>query len=254
MILTTENYHSREANKAYFSVSQIKSFRKCEAAALAELNGEYEREKTSALLVGSYVDAHFSGQLDLFRAKHPQIFTRQGELKSDYRNAEEIVARIERDPLMMKYLSGEQQVIKTGTLFGHPFRIMMDSYHPGKAIVDLKIMKDFKGVYSPECGRQTFIEAWGYDLQGAVYQAVEGAQLPFYIAAATKEKVADIAVISVPQEVLDGALMVLEHTIEHIAAVKGGIIEPMRCEQCDYCKETKTLTAVTDMADLDGAA
>lgn len=254
MILTAEKYYDQASNIDYMSASQVKAFRKCEAAALAELRGEYVREDTSALLVGSYVDAHFSNRLDLFKAKHPEIYTRQGELKAEYRNAEDIIARIERDPFMMKYLAGEKQVIMTRELFGHPFKIMIDSYHPGKAIVDLKIMRDFASVYAPEQGRQTFIEAWGYDLQGAIYQAVEGNKLPFFIAGATKEKVPDIAVIAVPQEVLDAALMIIEHTVDHIAAVKAGIVEPTRCEKCDYCKQTKVLTAVTDMADLDGAA
>lgn len=253
MVLTEENYHSREANIEYMSASQLKAFAKCEASALAELRGEYIREETSALLVGSYVDAHFSNGLDLFKSKKPGLFTRQGELRSEYRQANEIIARIERDAFMMKYLAGEKQVIKTAILFGHPFKIMIDSYHPGKAIVDLKIMRDFASVYAPECGRQTFIEAWGYDLQGAIYQAVEGNGLPFYIAAATKEKVPDIAVIAVPQETLDATLMIVEHVVDHIAAIKSGAVEPTRCETCDYCKQTKVLTAVTDMADLDGA-
>lgn len=254
MVLTAENYHSQEANIEYMSASQVKAFQKCEAAALAELTGEYVREATGALLVGSYVDAHFSNQLDLFKAKHPEIFTRQGDLKAEYRNAEEIISRIERDPFMMKYLAGEKQVIKTAILFDHPFKIMVDSYHPGKAIVDLKVMRDFASVYSPEQGRQTFIEAWGYDLQGAIYQAVEGNRLPFFIAAATKERVPDIAVIAVPQETLDAALMIVEHMVDNIAAIKDGVVEPTRCEKCDYCKSTKVLAAVTDMADLDGAA
>jgi hypothetical protein len=58
-------------------VSQFKAFEKCEAAALAELTGEYQREKTVSLLVGSYVDAHFEGTLDVFKAQNPEIFTKK---------------------------------------------------------------------------------------------------------------------------------------------------------------------------------
>ena len=36
MILSTENYYSREANTEYMSVSQFKAFDRCPAAALAE--------------------------------------------------------------------------------------------------------------------------------------------------------------------------------------------------------------------------
>ena len=56
MILTNDNYYSPEANWEYMSVSQYKQFLKCEAAAMAQLKGEWSQPKTTALLVGSYVD------------------------------------------------------------------------------------------------------------------------------------------------------------------------------------------------------
>ena len=118
MALTNENYFSREANTEYMSVSQFKTFEECPARAMAELKGEYEREETTALLVGSYVDAHFGGTLDLFKAQHPEIFKRDGTLKAEYIQAEQIIARIERQPLFMEYLMGEDQVIMTGEIEG----------------------------------------------------------------------------------------------------------------------------------------
>ena len=65
MELTAENYYSPEANAEYMSVSQFKSFAgtdgklACEAEAMAELRGEWEMKKTTALMVGSYVDSYF---------------------------------------------------------------------------------------------------------------------------------------------------------------------------------------------------
>lgn len=50
MILTNENYFSKEADMEYMSVSQFKAFEQCEAAALASVKGEWERPKTTALL------------------------------------------------------------------------------------------------------------------------------------------------------------------------------------------------------------
>ena len=61
-------------------------------------------------------------------------------MKSDYKQAENIIARIERDKYFMKYISGQKQVIMTGELFGAKWKIKMDSYIPGVAIVDLKVM------------------------------------------------------------------------------------------------------------------
>mgnify|MGYP000796803800 FL=1 len=105
MRLTKATYFSTEMNMKYMSASQFKSFLECEARTLAELRGEYVREETTALLVGSYVDAYFSNELAEFKSSHPEIFTRQGELKSDYRHAEEIIQRIMRDKMFMKYMS-----------------------------------------------------------------------------------------------------------------------------------------------------
>ena len=88
MILTAENYFSKDAQMQYFGVSQFKSFENCEVSALEEITGNYERAKTTALLVGSYVDAHFEGTLDIFKAQHPELLKRDGTLKSDYVRAE----------------------------------------------------------------------------------------------------------------------------------------------------------------------
>ena len=63
MSVTAENYFSPESNMKYMGSSQFKAFQKCEAAALAELKGEYVRPPSDALLIGSYVDAHFEGTL-----------------------------------------------------------------------------------------------------------------------------------------------------------------------------------------------
>ena len=54
MILTEENYFSESADMKYFGRSQYKAFSKCEEKALAELQGRYIRQDTTALLVGSY--------------------------------------------------------------------------------------------------------------------------------------------------------------------------------------------------------
>ncbi len=240
-MLTVETYFDKENQMKYFGASQFKAFEKCEAAAMAEIRGEYEREKTVSLLIGSYVDAHFEGTLDIFKAQHPELFTRSGDLRSDYRKAEEIISRLERDEQFMLYMSGQPQVIMTGELFGYPWKIKIDSYHEEMFIVDLKIMKDFAPVWVDGEGKLPFIEAWGYDIQAAIYQATEGNHLPFIIAGATKEKVPDLALLEVPQYKIDTALKIIEVKIDRYADIKAGLIEPVRCEHCDYCKQTKVL-------------
>lgn len=248
-MITNENYFSPDNNLAYMGSSQFKQFLSCETMALAEIRGEYVREKSVAMLIGSFVDAHYEQTLHLFKAQNPVIFTQKGELKSEYRQAEYIIARLERDPLFSKYMSGEKQVIRTGTIEGVPFKIKMDSYHPEKAIVDLKIMRDFEGIWKDGL-KLNFIEAWGYDIQGAIYQAVEGSQLPFFIAAGTKEAEPDLAIISIPQDRLDYCMEIVRNNVKHFDDIKHGLVEPTRCERCEWCKMTKVLTDIIDYAML----
>ena len=253
MKLTDDNYFSQEANMEYFGASQFKSFLKCEAEALAELRGEIERPASKALMIGSYVDAHFAGEMEQFTENHPEIFnSRTGELKADYRQADNLIARAEKDEMFMDYMSGDKQVIMTGEIHGHPFKIKVDSLHDDK-IVDLKCMRDMKPIFK-DGERKTFIDAWQYDIQGYIYQQVVaqnvGIELPFYLAVVTKEEHPDLAIIEIPQWRLNSVDAIIDHYIDHFAAVKEGTEQPVRCERCGYCRDTKKLTKVTTYEEL----
>ena len=252
MIVMTENYYSQEANREYLSVSQYKDFcgtigrPACEEQALAKINGTWEMEKTTSLMVGSYVDAHFEGTLDLFKAQNPEIFTKSGTLKAEYKKAEEIINRAESDSLFMQFMSGKKQVIFTADMFGAKWKVKLDSYIPGKCIVDLKCMKSLREThYVKDYGRMDFVRYWGYDIQAAIYQEVvricTGEKLPFYIAGLSKEKEPDMEIIQVPQVWMDEKLCEIEQNTPKILMLKSGEIPPIRCETCDYCKHTKVL-------------
>lgn len=249
MKLNNINYFSPRANREYFSVSQWKAFRKCQNMALAEIRGKYVRKETPALLVGSYVDAYFDQDLEQFKGMHPALFKKDGTLMAEYIQAEQIIERIKRDRLMMKYLAGGQrQVIMTGEIEGVKVKIKIDTLHPDK-IVDGKVMKDFAPIYVEDQGRMMWWEAWNYDTQGAVYQEIvyqnTGKRLPFFLAAATKEKVTDIDLLHIEQSHLDFGMEAFKRDIIGFDAVKKGIVKPERCESCDWCKETKKLKAPT---------
>ena len=81
-VLNETNYHSNAARKLYCGASQFKSFMKCEAEALAEINGEIGELETKSLLEGSYMDSIFEGKdaFRRFRMSHPEIYTARGEL------------------------------------------------------------------------------------------------------------------------------------------------------------------------------
>lgn len=240
MILTNENYYSLEANREYMSVSQYKQFQKCEAAAMAQIAGEWQSPMTTALMVGSYVDSWFEGTLDEFKAAHPEIYTRAGKLKADFLQAEEIIAFVQRDPMFMRYMGGKKQIILTAELFGTPWKIKIDSYHPDK-IVDLKVMRTMERIMG-----KSFVEHWGYDLQMAIYAAVEGRGIATYLAVVTKQDPPDKEIISVPRWRRVELLEDVEKNMPRILDVKAGRISPRRCGVCEYCRSTKMLTEPVD--------
>lgn len=259
--LSEETYYSPEANREYMSVSQYKDFAgtygkaACEAASLARLWGKWAEEPSTAMLVGSYVDHYFEGTLDGFRAEHPEIFRKDGGLKAEYVQAEKLIERAERDPLFCKYLSGEKQKIMTGEYGGCKWKIKMDSYHEGKAIVDLKVVASIREAkWTKETGYLDFVRYWGYDIQGAVYQEIvrqnTGKKLPFYIAALSKEKEPDIEIIQVSDIYLQDALARVEAHLPRVLAVKDGREPPKRCGRCEYCKRTKVLRKPIGIGEL----
>lgn len=251
MTLTEDNYFSPESDMKYFGHTQFVEFTKCEAKALAMAKGEYDEKLTDALLVGQYVDAYFTGNLNSFVSHHPELFKKDGSLKAAYVSADRAIERMKSDKMFMKYITGAPQQIMTGKLFGYDWKIKIDSYHEGKAIVDLKCMRDFEPRFVEGLGKVSFVEGWGYDYQAAIYQAivkdVTGEKLPFIIAAGTKQDPPDIALFNVPQTMINSALKVIENKIDRYAAIKAGDVEPVRCEKCDYCRETKVLDCIQDI-------
>ena len=254
MKLTNKNYYSKKANQAYFSVSQVKDFLKCEAYAMAKINGEWVEPPTTPMLIGSYVDSYFEGTLDDFKNNNPDIFKKDGSLKSDYIKAEAIIERVQKEELFMKCMSGKKQVIMTGDLFGAKWKIKMDSYIPHEAIVDLKVVKKLRDISYKNGWKQSFIEKWGYDLQLGIYQEVvrqnTGETLPCIIAAVDKQDYPDLECILIPDDQLEFQRKQLRWKMQRIIDVKNYNENPKRCEVCDYCRATKKLEKLILPEDL----
>lgn len=276
MKLTNGNYYGAKANREFMSVSQFKQFRKCEAMALAELKGEYERPASKALLLGSFVDEMLTGtkksQIKFVYENFSELFQKSSKLSKlddasritfitdyfadlfdvDNKPYAEIVQalkaidKVKKQPLMMKYLGGKKQQIMTGEINGVPFKIKMDSYKPGEYIADLKYLKDFR---SPNLF-ESAIKYWQYDLQMAVYREIvrqnTGKVLPTYLVIVTKEDVPRVAVAEIKEWNLDEALETVKALAPHYYAIKNGEIGPEQCGVCDYCADTTILTEPID--------
>lgn len=272
MELTRENYFSQEAQMAYMGSSQFKDFLSCEAAALAKIQGRYKPPASRSMLVGSYVDAWYSGELPDFTERHPDMFKKDRTLKADFLAANAIIDRMQADRLYSLLMSGEKQVIRIGEIAGVPFKIKIDSLLDAAAcrqiveefpdaalalgfgdgaIVDQKVMRDLGDVWSDEERRMVpFAQAWGYDIQGAIYQAVEGHMMPFLLAVGTREEPADLAALYIPDDALRAKLYEVEDLAPRFQAIKEGREEPRRCERCPWCRATRTLRTIVDFREL----
>lgn len=272
MEVTQENYYSADINKEYMSFHTWLSFHgcdgkiACEAKAMAISNGEYqEEEKNLAFLIGSYVDSYFEGTLEQFKKDNPDVFVSKGEnkgqLKVTFKQAELMIERCKKDKLFMAYMSGEKQKIFTAEMYGCKWKCKLDSYIPGKCIVDLKTTREMhKQFYVPDIGHLDFISYYGYVYQLAIYQEivriVTGEKLPCFIAAVSKSDHPEIKIIHIDDLSLYDALTIVKNSCENTSLldVWRGNAEPIRCESpsCNYCIDTEVLTNVVNYKDLIG--
>lgn len=247
LIVTESNYFSKECELYYTGSSQIKSFLECETRTLAKIKGEYVEKKSQARLASSYIDAYFTGTLEMFKQEHPEMFKQDGTLYSQFKNLDDIILQAEKDELFVKYLKGEKQVIFTGEISNVPVKIKIDSFFKDKVIVDLKAIADFKPIWNDKLHcKQNFVDYYDYILQAALYQEIvrqnTGKKLPFIIAVLTKEQISERALLKIPQELLDEKLEFIKEILPHIQALKNNEIKPTECKYCDFCKtNAKTL-------------
>lgn len=248
-ILTNDNYYEEDE---YFSVSSWKKYNTCEVNAKL---GVYNGLPTTALLVGQYVDSYIEGTLDKFISEHPEIISSRGEtkgqLKSDYKQAEEICRFMDNDKRIQQFLSGDKQTIMSGKISNVPFKIKMDAYSKGIAINDLKCLRtvtNSKGEF------YDFVTQWDYDIQLACYQEIvyqnTGEKLPTYLVVVTKESPINSVIVNIPQDYLDRALYCVESTIEHFYDVKLGKVDPVGCGTCHTCIENRTETPIISLYDI----
>lgn len=266
MELNATNYFSPEANREYMSVSQYKAFLNCEAAAYAELIGEYERPDKEAYLVGHYLHCWSQGPdyLEEFICNHPEIISSQGktkgELKAPFRVAEQMIATLQNDPKCMFYLQGRKEVPVVASIGGVNWKGCIDVLNDSLGyMLDLKTaasITEFK--YDPRCGsRVSFIEQWDYMIQAAAYSEMERVAAgrdtykDFYIVAVTKQDPPDHQIIDLTDPArIETELARIAENLPRILAVKSGTELPTRCEHCEYCRRTKRVGAPIHYTEL----
>ena len=260
--LLGEDYYSVASARQYWSISQYKRFRECEARALAELEGEWEDQRdNTALLVGNMVHSYFESpeahkkfmdeNADAMISKAGKT---KGQLKADFLVGQRMIERLEADKDFMDYYVGQKEVAVTGEIEGVEFKGKIDCLNVEKGyFVDIKTTKSdidsMVWVQDEASGRNIqvrWFEAWGYILQMAAYKKMlkeqYGKEFTPVIYAVTKEETPDTrAIVFQSQGKLDYELSELSMLIKHLDDVKKGKEEATPCGHCEYCK-TKALS------------
>jgi hypothetical protein len=272
MLLTDENYYSKEADSVYMSCSQYKTWTQCEALGFAKyVSGEYEkleqsgvisRDKT-ALIMGNFVGTKWESEdaHEQFKLEHPEILSTRGatkgQLKTTYKLGELMYERTVKDPLFKRSMTGEHEKIITFEMFGVKWKCRLDLINlDNKCITDLKTTQNFKETYGSVHGQQgylPFYEIWRYPLQLAIYQKAGlieyGITFDMFISVVTKEKIPNFDVLDFDATEWDDRfkyeLDLIETNLPRILKVKNKEDMPERCEECEYCIATKVLTQPT---------
>lgn len=243
MKLNKNNYYSQKANIEFMSYSQFKDFCECPAMAMAKIKGEYKPETSDSMLVGSYVDAFLDNDLDNFKIATPEIFTLKGELKSQFKKAEEICEIIKNDKYLHKLLSGKRQKILICNIADVKFKTKLDSLL-NDFVVDGKVVKDCDDCWI-DGEKKSFIFKYRYDLQAAIYLTAVlqnyNKKLPFVLAVVTKETVPDKRIFRITDETVNNAMQEIIVKAPIFDDMKKGKTEIYGCGKCDYCKSIKKL-------------
>lgn len=272
MKLTAENYYSNEANRHYLSKSIFTDFEKCEAAALAKMNGEWEPQRDETpLLVGNYLHSYFESKeahQDFLKQTDSTGKTNEskmissagrtkGQLKKEFKVAKQMIDRLAEDEAFNQlYLPGQKEVIVTGDIHGIKWMGKIDSLDlENQFFYDIKTSKDLhSGAWiKTEDGRNQkvpFVQGFGYDIQMAIYgeliRQTFGVICQPLIFAVSKQTPSELMGITFDgddeQAMLSAALDYVEEKQPHIKAVIDGIEKPVGCGMCEYCRSKSTIS------------
>ena len=253
MILTNENYFSKEADLEYMSVSQFKLFNECEAKALATIKGQESATFKEAFLEGQLFEALVSGNAKKFMEDHPELISSRGatagQIKSNYAKVVSAAEKFNSQTFFKKIMEKcEKQTILTAEFCDVKVKCAIDLFDKlTNSIYDIKCMKDFKEQWNKE---EKAYEPWyyvyGYVLQLAVYREIvkqnfNGEPLEVGLIAATKEDAPDIQALKFSNELLDLEFKHFLDKIKRYDLIKKGFVEPIQCGCCDYCKSIKNI-------------
>lgn len=262
--LNSDNYYNSSTDLIYQSPTYFKKFLACEAETMAEIKGEYKPDFKDALLVGNYLHSYFESKeahQKFIDENREEMYSKRKPygLLGKYRIADSMIETLSNDEMFRKLYQGDKEAIVTGQIDNVDWKGKIDCLNlDRKYFIDLKTTRDIHKKYwnVEDHEWNSFVASWNYQLQMYVYQELIhqtfGVWCEPYIVAVSKQDVPDKAIISIPNERLTEAELLIEREQPHIEDVRHGRVEPTRCEHCEYCRLTKKLGEIVSMDDLIG--
>ena len=261
MKVTPANYHNPETKRLFMSHSQWRNWNTCAAATRAEIFDGYQPRKTTALIVGGYVDraltspADFMAYCEEFKA---DIYGAKGGKLADFKKADLLIERLEKDPAWKVIMAAsKKQVVMQGIIAGVEWLFMSDMQierNGQETVIDLKTAADFEDDWvKDEHGKNKkvgWIDAAGYWRQLAVgrelFKQVRGSN-PVCAIIGAKKPVTDERPVGLGLWVMDDETR-LDAEIKRIAELtptvmgwKSGKVPAPACGMCDYCLSKSSL-------------
>lgn len=253
MLLTQENYFSKEADLEYFSVSQYKLFKECPTKAMAIINSEIDATKKEAFLEGQLFEELVAGDAKLFIAQHQDELIAKtgktaGELKANFKKVLKAAKRFNEQEFFRNIIDkSEKQVILTGNINGVAVKGKLDLLDlKNKLLPDIKCMANFDDSWDKKdkCYKSWYY-IYDYVLQLAVYQELVkqnyGIVCDTALLAASKEDNPDVDAPRFDNKLLELELEDFTTNIIYYNDIKKGLIKPPMCGCCDYCKSIKEI-------------
>ncbi len=242
-------YYSRQASWAYWSCSMFKSFMKCEAQAMAWLDGEdvLWKSESKALIEGkllhmSVLEPHMLRKENMSYLKRimPEAFKKKGPtslLKNYSDSIEQVGDWIADMPLIQKWKRDPEVTFEKAYIFelaGVLWKSKLDIVGPD-FIADLKFMRT--GTFD----KSNWFTEYGYDFQAFLYSQgfiQENLSTPKYGLIGIEKREFGVVESKWIHDLVDHTFFnkMVNEKMPRFEAVKKKEIEPSSCGECDFCR------------------
>ncbi|HGD1049525.1 TPA: PD-(D/E)XK nuclease-like domain-containing protein [Streptococcus agalactiae] len=239
------------------SVRQILSYRTCQARAFAIETGQYQPEiKHREDLMKSFIGAALAGDSAFKRFKEEykmEIYSskKPNGLLKDFQIAESIVNVIKEDEFLSNAFFGEFNVHVSGKI-GRAVVESEISYLNAKKglIIDLALLTGlFNKKFNQELNMEVYqvvddivneyaMIAW---VNGYLAKTTFNVEFYNYILALSKEMIPEKELISISPNLLAESKEKFLEILDTYIKITNGVIDPIACGHCDYCKANKKI-------------